>query len=80
MPRCEVVRQAVREERRLGGESRGRWDVRLILSCKIDSETEMLTKQVDYKIPESFRAFCKIVSFTAANTSRMLDVSVACVK
>lgn len=33
-----------------------------------------------YKIPESFKAFCRIVSFTAANTKRMLVVSVACVK
>lgn len=34
----------------------------------------------DYRIPESFRAFCNIVSLTAANTSRIFDVSVACVK
>jgi hypothetical protein len=33
-----------------------------------------------HKIPESLRAFCRIVSLTAANTSRMFDVSVACVK
>lgn len=33
-----------------------------------------------YNIPESFRAFCSIVSFTAAKTSRMLEVSVACVR
>ena len=33
-----------------------------------------------YRIPESFKAFCKMVSFTAANTSLMFDVSVACVK
>jgi hypothetical protein len=32
------------------------------------------------RMPESLRAFCRIVSFTAAKTSRMLDVSVACVK
>ena len=31
-------------------------------------------------MPESFSAFCSIVSFTAANTSRILLVSVACVK
>jgi len=31
-------------------------------------------------MPESFRAFCKIVSLTAAKTSRMFDVSVACVR
>ena len=31
-------------------------------------------------MPESFNAFCNIVSLTAAKTSRMLDVSVACVR
>ena len=31
-------------------------------------------------MPESLSAFCSIVSFTAANTNRMFDVSVACVK
>jgi hypothetical protein len=31
-------------------------------------------------MPESFSAFCSIVSLTAAKTSRMLDVSVACVR
>jgi len=36
--------------------------------------------ELDHKIPESLRAFCKIVSLTAAKTSRMFDVSVACVK
>ena len=34
----------------------------------------------DYKMPESLRAFCNIVSFTAAKTSRIFDVSVACVR
>lgn len=34
----------------------------------------------DYNIPESFKAFWRMVSFTAANTRRMLLVSVACVK
>lgn len=33
-----------------------------------------------HKIPESLRAFWRIVSFTAANTSRIFDVSVACVR
>lgn len=33
-----------------------------------------------HKIPESFRAFCRIVSFTAANTRRIFVVSVACVR
>lgn len=32
------------------------------------------------RIPESFSAFCRIVSLTAANTRRMLEVSVACVR
>jgi hypothetical protein len=31
-------------------------------------------------MPESFKAFCKMVSLTAANTSRMFVVSVAWVK
>jgi hypothetical protein len=31
-------------------------------------------------MPESFSAFCRTVSLTAANTSRIFDVSVACVK
>lgn len=34
----------------------------------------------DHRIPESLRAFCSIVSFTAANTSLIFDVSVACVR
>lgn len=34
----------------------------------------------DYNIPESLSAFCKMVSFTAAKTSRMFEVSVACVR
>src|SRR4051812_30018688 len=34
----------------------------------------------DYKIPESFSAFWSMVSFTAAKTSRIFEVSVACVK
>ena len=33
-----------------------------------------------HNIPDSAKALCKIVSLTAANTSLMLDVSVACVK
>lgn len=31
-------------------------------------------------MPESLRALLRIVSFTAAKTRRMLDVSVACVR
>jgi hypothetical protein len=34
----------------------------------------------NYNTPASRRAFCRIVSFTAAKTRRMLPVSVACVK
>lgn len=34
----------------------------------------------NHSIPESFSAFCNIVSFTAAKTSRIFDVSVACVR
>lgn len=33
-----------------------------------------------HNIPESARALCRMVSFTAANTRRMLEVSVACVR
>lgn len=33
-----------------------------------------------HRMPESLRALFRMVSFTAANTSRMLDVFVACVK
>ena len=33
-----------------------------------------------YRTPASLRAFCRIVSFTAAKTRRILLVSVACVK
>jgi hypothetical protein len=33
-----------------------------------------------YRMPESFNAFCNIVSFTAAKTSRIFEVSVACVR
>lgn len=34
----------------------------------------------NHRIPLSFNAFCNIVSFTAANTSRIFVVSVACVR
>ena len=34
----------------------------------------------DHKMPESLRAFWRMVSFTAAKTSRMFEVSVACVR
>jgi hypothetical protein len=33
-----------------------------------------------HRMPESLRALFRMVSFTAANTRRMLDVLVACVK
>ena len=33
-----------------------------------------------HRIPDAFKAFCIIVSFTAANTSRIFVVSVACVR
>ena len=33
-----------------------------------------------HRIPEAFSAFCIIVSLTAANTSRIFEVSVACVR
>ena len=34
----------------------------------------------DYRIPQSFTAFCNILSFTTTNTSWILPVSVTCVK
>jgi len=37
-------------------------------------------REVAQRMPESFRAFWRIVSFTAAKTSRIFDVSVACVR
>lgn len=33
-----------------------------------------------YRIPESLSALLRMVSFTAAKTNRMFDVSVACVR
>ena len=33
-----------------------------------------------HRMPESLRAFCKMVSFTAANTKRIFVVSVAWVR
>ena len=36
--------------------------------------------ECDYKMPESLRAFWRMVSLTAAKTSRTFDVSVACVR
>jgi hypothetical protein len=40
----------------------------------------MISEGVDHNMPESFKAFCRMVSLTAANTSRIFDVSVACVR
>lgn len=34
----------------------------------------------NHRMPESFNALFRMVSLTAANTRRMFDVSVACVK
>ena len=39
-----------------------------------------LKRAVFYRMPESARALCNIVSLTAAKTSRMFDVSVAWVR
>lgn len=52
-------------------------------SKKILTDTETNTAGACgalHRMPESFSAFCKIVSLTAANTSRMFVVSVACVR
>ena len=40
----------------------------------------MLAGGAVYRMPESARALCRIVSLTAAKTSRMFDVSVAWVR
>ena len=42
--------------------------------------TDLDRRTGHYKIPDAFKAFCIIVSFTAANTSRIFVVSVACVR
>lgn len=47
---------------------------------KVKSSMAVCGMVCDHKMPESFSAFCRIVSFTAANTSLIFDVSVACVK
>jgi len=44
-----------------------------------NTETQF-ANYTDHRIPESLSAFCSIVSLTAANTSRIFVVSVACVK
>ncbi len=44
------------------------------------SQSMYIKRGSHQRIPESLRALFKIVSLTAANTRRMLDVSVACVK
>ena len=43
-------------------------------------ETESRRWRGDHRMPESFRAFCRMVSLTAAKTRRMLVVSVAWVR
>jgi hypothetical protein len=45
-----------------------------------DNKTRTAGDGRAHNIPESFSAFCNIVSLTAANTSRILVVSVACVR
>jgi len=45
-----------------------------------DEKENEVRKNQNYRMPESFNAFCRIVSFTAANTKRMFVVSVACVR
>lgn len=48
-------------------------------TCGLVKE-EMSQTESHHRIPESFRAFCNMVSLTAANTRRIFDVSVACVR
>ena len=38
-----------------------------------------MTGKECYRMPDSFSAFCKIVSLTVTKTRRIFDVSVACV-
>lgn len=53
----------------------GSWSSGLVGVYKIER-----TESWYQRMPESLSALFRIVSFTAAKTSRMLDVSVACVK
>jgi len=46
----------------------------------VDREAAREIGGCGYRTPASRRAFCRIVSFTAAKTRRMFPVSVACVK
>ena len=47
---------------------------------RLDEGEKVIKDGGAHNIPESASALWRMVSFTAANTSRMLDVSVACVR
>ena len=44
---------------------------------KVEIEDMTRSNNFFHRIPESFNAFCRMVSLTAANTKRMFVVSVA---
>jgi len=46
----------------------------------VDSRKWAVRQWMSYNMPESLSALCKIVSLTAANTRRIFEVSVACVR
>jgi hypothetical protein len=84
------------DDRREGGEMQGQhdgyettcvttvssWDIALQSSTdlKINKKCNGITQTGAHSIPKSWSAFCNIVSLTAANTSWMLVVSVACIR
>ena len=74
--RCE---RSARARQRTVCDSSGRRSETDTHPCKKDTQ-HTARRARGYRIPESLSAFCNIVSFTAANTSRILLVSVACVK
>jgi len=68
--RMTILRWIVQES-----ESKARCKPKIGCSCR-----DVKSGRIDHNMPESFRALWRMVSLTAANTSRMLLVSVACVK
>ena len=67
-----------------------KWDTptmeRFVSNPQKDMKNKSENREIEYKnghgaryhrIPDSLRAFCRIVSFTVTKTSLMLDVSVA---
>lgn len=58
------------------------WSLYGVKGVVVEIESTVVKDRMrqDHNIPESLSAFCSIVSLTAAKTSRMFDVSVACVR